>query len=807
MMMSRLKISTWIVLMLLATLSQGQDTINKGQVKAIDSLLLLARQAAGQGDFLEAGSMARQALELSQKAEYRHGKAESYYLLGRAAEAQGDPPQALRHYYSALREFEWGGEKERQADTYTRLGDIFRAGGLLSKASENYSKALQLFGSGAFANELADLKQKLAATYYLSANYDSALVIYKEIYSQAVHEDPGLAFTALLQAISCQYSLGRYLDALADNLKALDLAKSLEDDPTAMIQALNSQGYTFQYLGEIIQAEDAFRKAYEMASTALPGSETAIVTLVNLAVAQQNAGEIQTSLQSFFKAMEMAEKQQYKDEYGRITHLVSYVYFLQKDYYNASVYNKKAIAEASASGDAELLQNAWLVASMISTSLYDYEQGMDYYRKYLSLRDSLDTRDALVRQELSQQEYTVERTEKELSQILYEREIQGMEVKNLRIEGEKKQQELELLRKTADLQTITIQNQQLEKNRALQELLLAEERLAAEKKDREIKDLKVQQQLQESELKRQELEQIRQQQEIQVLTKDKELKELAYQKVKARNIFMAGIILLGFVILVLMIVWLRYMKRTNLTLHNQRNKIQQQKEALESQYEVIVEERAKSEKLLLNILPEETAAELKETGKAVPRHYEKVSVLFTDFVGFTHVAEKMTPEELIGELDLCFMNFDRIIENHGLEKIKTIGDAYMCAGGIPVANDTNPFDAVAAAMEIREFMDRTREERKREGKEYWQCRIGIHTGKVVAGVVGKMKFAYDIWGDAVNTASRMESSGEPNRVNISGSTYLFIKEKYHCVYRGKVYAKNKGEIDMYFVESLAQQLP
>ncbi|MEZ5083512.1 MAG: adenylate/guanylate cyclase domain-containing protein [Bacteroidales bacterium] len=191
---------------------------------------------------------------------------------------------------------------------------------------------------------------------------------------------------------------------------------------------------------------------------------------------------------------------------------------------------------------------------------------------------------------------------------------------------------------------------------------------------------------------------------------------------------------------------------------------------------------------------------MKEKGTATPKHYDKVSVLFTDFKGFTNHAEKLTPQELIEELNLCFLEFDKIIDKHKLEKIKTIGDAYMCAGGIPVANETNPFDAVNAAIEIREFMENMKKDREAKGQSYWELRIGIHTGTVIAGVVGKNKFAYDIWGDAVNTASRMESSGVPGKVNISGVTYELVKDNYTCTYRGKIQAKNKGEVDMYIVE-------
>ena len=206
-----------------------------------------------------------------------------------------------------------------------------------------------------------------------------------------------------------------------------------------------------------------------------------------------------------------------------------------------------------------------------------------------------------------------------------------------------------------------------------------------------------------------------------------------------------------------------------------------------------------SDGLLLNILPEEVAEELKQKGSADARQFDEVTVMFTDFKGFTQISEKLTPTELVAEIHTCFKAFDDIISKHNIEKIKTIGDSYMCAGGLPVANKTNAVEVLKAALEIQQFMQTHLEERKANGKEIFEIRIGIHTGPVVAGIVGVKKFAYDIWGDTVNIASRMESSGEPGKINISGSTYERIKNQFNCEYRGKIEAKNKGVIDMYFV--------
>ena len=216
----------------------------------------------------------------------------------------------------------------------------------------------------------------------------------------------------------------------------------------------------------------------------------------------------------------------------------------------------------------------------------------------------------------------------------------------------------------------------------------------------------------------------------------------------------------------------------------------------------IQRERDVSDSLLLNILPEEVAAELKEKGAAEARLLENVTVLFTDFKDFTRMAERLSPQELVHDINQCFSAFDRICEKHGIEKIKTIGDAYMAAGGLPVPNLTHARDVVAAALEMRDFIAEEKARRMTAGRPYFEIRIGVHTGPVVAGIVGVKKFQYDIWGDTVNTASRMESSGEAGRVNISETTYALVEIEPGLAFigRGKVQVKGKGEMEMHFVE-------
>ena len=222
--------------------------------------------------------------------------------------------------------------------------------------------------------------------------------------------------------------------------------------------------------------------------------------------------------------------------------------------------------------------------------------------------------------------------------------------------------------------------------------------------------------------------------------------------------------------------------------------------------EDLITEKEKTEALLVNVLPKNTADEIMAKGKATKIKYNFVTVLFSDIQGFTKIAEEMSPEVLIDELDKFFFYFDSVVEKYGIEKIKTIGDAYMCAGGIPEKNRTNPVEVILAALEMKAYMTRLKETSELEGMKYWDIRIGIHTGTVVAGVVGQKKLSYDIWGDTVNIASRMESSGEAGKINISGTTYEFVKDFFTCEYRGKMPVKYKGELEMYFVTGIIPDL-
>lgn len=212
---------------------------------------------------------------------------------------------------------------------------------------------------------------------------------------------------------------------------------------------------------------------------------------------------------------------------------------------------------------------------------------------------------------------------------------------------------------------------------------------------------------------------------------------------------------------------------------------------------IIEEERERSERLLLNILPEQTARELKERGVVQAKKFESVTVLFTDFKDFTRSAEFIEPELLVKSIDYYFKAFDQITLRHGLEKIKTIGDAYMCACGLPDNNNNHCRNTILAAREMINVVNQ-----KLQAKDdlvHFEVRIGVHTGPVVAGIVGDTKWQYDIWGDTVNIASRMETNSVPGRINLSETTYQQIKDEFPCEYRGIIEVKHRSPLKMYFL--------
>ncbi len=459
-------------------------------------------------------------------------------------------------------------------------------------------------------------------------------------------------------------------------------------------------------------------------------------------------------------------------------YVLAHSYKKRRDDRNTEVWLKTTLRYAKQAKDSDLIIKSVDERSKLAIKKRNYrkayevnQEAFDYFSKggnsLSKLERTYSTQKVVLEKETNEMKSDKRDLAAEIARLERERNLLSKDKSELT----KKQ---EVLLQERDQEREEVDSIITEKEEALVDLSEAKQQAEQRAKRREKEVQK---------LKRKDLERM-----VVLETKEKELAQFELKQAESENYLkLAGLASL-FTILLAIVFYSRYR-----TKKNANNK-------LADQNKIIEEERQRSDELLLNILPADIAEELKENGKAQAQKFNDASVLLADFKNFTLISERLTPEQLVQELDYCFRGFDFIISQYpSIEKIKTIGDAYMCASGLS-KRKTLPTEIIKAALEMQEFLEDYKNDRSKKGLQFFEARIGIHTGPVVAGVVGVNKFAYDIWGDTVNIASRLESNCEEGKVNISASTFNAVRYKFDCEHRGKITAKNKGQIDMYYVK-------
>ncbi len=497
-----------------------------------------------------------------------------------------------------------------------------------------------------------------------------------------------------------------------------------------------------------------------------------------IAEAHLKASERDKAIASAKTAHQLAVEQNNSSFAARSAFFIADLYERLRNDTNAEVWYKTCLSFAKAAGDSDLIIQSVKRRSKIATKDGNYRRAYDINQEAFDYFSSKGTSISDLEGKFEIQKSVIDREKKALldEKTRLEREIANLAKERDQLSTDKSQ--LETRQQELVQQKAKVEEQITQKEEALKSA--AEEKRKVEEiavqKEAELRNLSREKLIQQAALN----EAKRLQAETELLVQqEKTLRER--EKAQTRLTAIAG----GLAVLFLLILYVL----------GRRSKAR-----IERQKKLVELERERSDELLFNILPKTIGEELKEYGKARARKFDQVSVLFSDFKNFTKISEALSPEELVEEIDRCFKGFDFIISQYPeIEKIKTIGDAYMCACGLN-GDNTMPDNLIRAAIEMQEFLQEQKLERMRLGKPYFEARIGIHTGPVVAGVVGVNKFAYDIWGDTVNIASRMESQCEEGRINISESTYNLVRYTFECSYRGKLEAKNKGAIDMYYVE-------
>ena len=706
---------------------------------------------------------------------------------------------ALRYLLEELALIENLPYQARKIEVAAKIGDIYYKERLFSEALPYYKLANQ---QTAVRDEKRkkSILQKLGDTFGELLQPDSAFYFYAQlpVWGAAPEEGFHGQLNVLDKVVKAYSKANEYDKALRFNQRILERMQSENSAKEDLFIIYNNLGYNYNFLKQYQAAIDHFEKSIELSDKT--AYETQAVLHTNIGIAHLNLNQFSQAIDALTKANFFLTKIN-KAESSQINQLLSTVYFKNNDLYNAANFNKIAIENAKKNQQAALLSDAYATATQIYINLFEYETALNYYQQHLIISDSLKQVERQKQQDLLQDKLTLEKADKEIKLLLINQEVKDLTIKQLNLEKEKQilaldklslekdqqQKALILLQQEQAVKEAKLKNQELQAQQVQQQLQITQQALNAAEQEKILTDLAQKEKLQQLTLAQQETQIEAEAQKNTLLQQENEINQLELAQQASFRQFVYGIGGLGFFILCLLLAGWLYSRRTNKQLARQK--------------EEIIAEKNKSDALLLNILPAVTAQELKEKGSATPKRYEHTTVLFADFVNFTGISEKMSPEELVAELNYCFKAFDNIVKKFSLEKIKTIGDAYMCVGGLPVSNQTHPQNAANAAIEMMDFIQQRYQEKIAKGQAYWQMRIGLHSGPVVAGVVGTSKFAYDIWGDTVNTASRMESNSHPFKINLSGRTYELLATYFDFDYRGKIKAKNKGEIDMYFLES------
>jgi len=752
-----------------------------------DNLLDRARQA---GSDAERENFAKQSLDIASQLPYNDGIIRASILLGEVCTRTGKTEEALQYYLQAEAKMNATGSSGSALTTvYRALGDIFFKDKLYKHARRYYIEVL--------SRDPQDFEtmEKIADASLFEMQFDSAEFYYKNLIIKFKNEGNNPRLVHIYQKLANAYDQrGNETGKSIYYYTAIE--RIIETYGTAQEKSLlyNNLGRQYARAGDYPKALEYFRKA-ELQCIYIP-CDYPEVMYANLGVALHNTGDTRRGMEYLLQARDIISKRQDWTSLASLEHLIAGVYFNSNDFYNALTHNETAIQYAKQTKQRQVLADAYETAAKVYHELYDFEKAFDYYRSYLTVLDSIRIEEQGRQQRIDQQRSLLAAAEAQIKLLISRQNIKDLE--NIRLQNEREREKLLNEKLTLEIDRRKDELLLLQKQKEVDEGVLREKALQALKAEQELRQrLNTEQQNNIiAELRRQETiekaarlnDSINRARELERVQREQE-----YQEQKQANFrqFAYGIGSMLFVILGLLGASWLFARRANRRLNEQNRKIQAQNKEIEA-------ERGKSDQLLLNILPDEVARELKTHGYATPRNYESATVLFTDFVNFTRLSAQLSPDELIEELDECFLAFDEICDKHGLEKIKTIGDAYMCAGGLPVPNDTHPQDAVRAALAMTAWLEhRNREDARAIFRE---MRIGIHTGPVVAGVIGKNKFAYDIWGDAVNLAARLEEHGEPARINVSKATAEAVKHLFKVTPRGKKEVYNKGLVEMYFVE-------
>ena len=629
-----------------------------------------------------------------------------------------------------------------------------------STALNYYTQSLKIYKQAGDQEGIANSLNKIGKLYIKQSNYPKALDYFNQSLAigKQLDDQKGIAY--------CLNNIGNIYDYKGDNLKALDyhnqslaIRKQIGDQK-GIATSLNNIGIIYKQQGNYPKALDYYTQSLKIQKQI--GDQDGIArSLSNIGNIYRNQGDYLQALDYYTQSLAIQKQRGDHRGMGISLNNIGIIYRNQGDYHKALDYHKQSLEIRKQRGDQKGIATVLNNIGNVYYAQGDYSKALDYYTQTLAIKKQIDDQGGIT-YSLGNIGVTHKILEDYPKAVKYCQRSYELAVSISALEYQK-------IACGCLYDSYKAMGNGIKALEYHELLNAVEDSLNAEETAKQLQQMEFTKVILADSLAHAERERI----------VEEAHQEEVRKKNKTRNMLAGG----GLILLILagaIYSRLRYTRKAKA---------------------IIEKEKDRSENLLLNILPEEIAQELKEKGKADARDFDLVSILFTDFKGFTAASAKLSAQDLVSEINTCFKAFDGIISKYKIEKIKTIGDAYMAAGGLPVPTDDSIKNTVLVALEMQSFISKRKEEMDSKDLPAFEMRVGIHTGPVVAGIVGVKKFQYDIWGDTVNTASRMESSGEVGKVNISKATYKLLKDDAQFVFesRGKIEAKGKGEIEMFFV--------
>ena len=551
------------------------------------------------------------------------------------------------------------------------------------------------------------------------------------------------------------YFLSDYSKALENYKKSLLIKKELMDNE-GVAKISNNIGMIYQELGSYDKALDNYMLALQFYEASEDEKKIAVI-LNNIGTVYGDLKNYDKALFSYMHSLEIKQKLDDKRGIASTLHNIGRAYDNLKEYDKALEYYERSIVLKKELNNQYGLALTMNNIGKVYSEQNKIEKALTYFDDALQIEEALGDKfgEANTLNNIGEAYITLYDLSKAENYIQQALEIaQEIDAKYIIEASYLYLSDLHEMRGQPEKALIYYQkmfeiNQEIFNEQVRDKIAMLQTRYETEKKD----------------------------QEIELLIKERDINELTIEKQQNLRNFLIVLIFLVIIIAIIMYISYRQKRKDN---------------------QVIAEEKAKSDKLLLNILPVRIAHDLKETGTTEPELFKDVSVYFSDIVGFTVASANLTPKKLIDELNEIFTAFDEIIEKYECERIKTIGDAYLAVGGMNRSNETPAINIVRAAIAHIEYLKK----RNKSSDIKWQIRVGIHTGDVIGGVVGIKKYIYDVFGDTINLAARMEQYSDTMKINISEDTYQYLKNNFTCIERDGIVVKGKGVMKMYFVEGV-----